>query len=211
MKTINLIIATVIVMLFLSNVNAQSFTYQIDSKESEIMWKGTKVTGEHFGTIGLKSGELRAENGALQGGEFSVDMNSITCLDLTSRSMASKLEGHLKSDDFFNAEKYPYANLKIKSVEAKGNDLYVAKADLTIRGITEPIEFDFESRFNNSKIMAIATINVDRSKHNVKYNSGSFFENLGDNLIDDIFEIKVKLIGSASSLDATESIDKKKE
>lgn len=49
-------------------------------------------------------------------------------------------DNHLKSDDFFNAEKYP--DLKFKGTLVKENGKYVLKGDLTIRDVTKPVAFD---------------------------------------------------------------------
>src|SRR5207253_6872052 len=53
-------------------------------------------------------------------------------------------DGHLKSDDFFNAEQYPKMTFKSTSIERTGGDEYRLKGDLTIRDITKPIELKVE-------------------------------------------------------------------
>jgi len=70
---------------------------------------------------------------------------------------------------------------------AKGK--YKVQADLTIKGKTESISFDA----NVEKNMATAEITIDRTKFDVKYGSGSFFDDLGDNMIYDDFVLNVNL------------------
>lgn len=102
-------------------------------------------------------------------------MTSLESTDL-SGNMKGKLDGHLKSDDFFGVENHPEATLMLTSVKATGKNAYNAKGKLTIKGKTNPVEFTIA--IYGSK--ANATVKVDRSKYDVRYGSGSFFDNLGD-------------------------------
>ena len=161
---------------------------QIDIKESSIIWKGKKVVGSsHNGTIDLKEGFFEYEDDAMIGGHFIVDMTSITANDMEEKYKL-KLEGHLKSDDFFGVENYPTATLKITKV-SKSSDKYEITGDLAIKGITDSITFDLYMNNNTST----AHIEIDRSKFNVRYGSGSFFDNLGDKTISDIIELDITL------------------
>lgn len=161
---------------------------QIDIKESTITWKGEKVIGKsHIGTIDLKEGYFEFENEALVGGHFVIDMTSISNTDVEGEYKA-KLEGHLKSDDFFGVEKYPTASFKINKA-SKQNDRYEITGDLTIKGITNSISFDLFMNGNTST----AHIEFDRSKFDVRYGSGSFFDDLGDKTISDTIELEVTL------------------
>ena len=164
---------------------------KIDVKSSSIAWTGKKVLGSHNGTIKLKSGHLNMDGDKLTGGEFVVDMTTINVTDLSGESKG-KLEGHLKSDDFFGIENNPTAKLVItKATKNTGanEEGYSIDGDLTIKGTTNPIKFNMVIIDNT----ASSTLKVDRTKYGVRYGSGSFFDNLGDNTIDDIFELDVTL------------------
>lgn len=164
--------------------------YRIDTKASSINWTGSKITGKsHFGTVNLLEGGLQVVNGKVSGGKFTIDMTSITVIDLEGE-MAKKLEGHLKGEDFFGVEKFKTANLTIKSVN--GNDV---KADLTIKGITHEVDFPVSLSMEEGVLVAKADIAVDRSKYDVRYGSDSFFDNLGDKAIDNIIKFSVTLKG----------------
>lgn len=104
--------------------------------------------------------------------------------------MKGKLDGHLKSDDFFGVENHPEATLMLTSVKATGKNAYNAKGKLTIKGKTNPVEFTIA--IYGSK--ANATVKVDKSKYDVRYGSGSFFDNLGDKTIYDEFDLVVDLV-----------------
>ena len=161
---------------------------EINLDESTITWKGYKVTGSHEGTIKFNSGILTFNDGTLVDGAFSMDMNSIKCTDLQGDS-ARNLEGHLKSKDFFETENHPNAILQFKEVTMNGENNYRVKGDLTIKGITKSIDFDFAVDGNK----ATAALKIDRSKFDVKYKSPSFFEGLKDKVIYDDFDITVNL------------------
>jgi len=132
---------------------------------------------------------LQMDHGKLKGGSFIIDMSTITVTDLKAGQGKEKLEGHLNSDDFFGVETNPEAILKITQIMGLGKGKYKVQADLTIKGKTESISFDA----NVEKNMATAEITIDRTKFDVKYGSGSFFDDLGDNMIYDDFVLNVNL------------------
>lgn len=189
-KIINYIVFT-IAFLFSSFAIATNLSYdkEVNVKLSNVFWKGEKVTGSHEGNISLKSGVLKFDDNKLAGGNIVINMNTIDCTDL-SGEYKSKLEGHLKSNDFFGVEEYPEAILQITKVRSKGKSKYECTADLTIKGVTKEIKFEVEL----GKGDATTNIVIDRTKFNVKYGSGSFFKGLGDKMIYDEFEISVDLV-----------------
>ncbi|HMB63087.1 MAG TPA: YceI family protein, partial [Eudoraea sp.] len=128
------------------------------------------------------------EEGKLAGGEFIVDMTTLINSDLEGE-YKGKLEGHLKSDDFFAVTSHPTSKLVFTAVAATGKNSYEVTGNLTIKGITKPITFDVS--IYGSK--ATATLKVDRAQYDVRYGSGSFFENLGDKTIYDEFDLVVDL------------------
>lgn len=181
------VFAIAIFALSFTSVNGQNKAIKID--QSKVIWKGYKVTGSHDGTITLKSGTVDFKDGKLVGGEFVMDMTSIIVTDLEG-NYKTKLENHLKDDDFFGVEANPTAKLIFKSVKAAGKNLYKVTGDLTIKGITNAISFDFS--VNGDK--ANAALKIDRAKFNVKYGSTSFFDNLQDKAIYDEFDLTAELV-----------------
>jgi len=120
-------------------------------------------------------------------------MTTIKVTDLQGE-YAGKLEGHLKSEDFFGVTTYPNATLIILNAQHKGNNEYNVKANLTIRGITQEIQFPATVKAEGKKYKAEADVTIDRSLFNVKYGSGKFYEDLGDKTIYDDFQLKVSLV-----------------
>lgn len=186
MKNLKTIAIAILATISLT-VSAQTKT--VDASKSTINWVGKKVTGSHEGTIGIKNGTLVFKKNKLTGGTFVVDMNALTVTDLASGKGKENLEGHLKADDFFGTTKFPTSTLVFKKVASKANGIYTVTGDLTIKGITKPIIFDLAT----TATTAATTLKVDRTKYDIKYNSGNFFQNLGDKVINDDFELKVAL------------------
>ncbi|XLS28268.1 YceI family protein [Flavobacteriaceae bacterium M23B6Z8] len=161
---------------------------EVKTAESKVTWKGYKVTGSHEGVVDLKSGYLTFEGDQLTGGEFVVDMTSLSSTDLEGE-YKGKLDGHLKSDDFFGVKNHPTSKLVITNVKPTGKNSYEVTGDLTIKEKTNPITFDLS--VYGSK--ATGALKIDRSKYDVRYGSGSFFDNLGDKTIYDEFDLVVDL------------------
>lgn len=166
----------------------------VDTEKSVITWKGYKVTGEHAGTLKVKSGDLKFKEGKLTGGNFVIDMSSLAVTDLKGGG-AKKLAGHLKSPDFFGTEKYPTAKFEITKVVSRGKKgEYKIIGNVTIKETTKEIKFNAFVTETNGVKTATADITLDRSEFDVRYGSGSFFDNLGDKTIYDEFDLSVSLV-----------------
>jgi polyisoprenoid-binding protein YceI len=170
-------------------------TYKIDSQKSKITWFGKKVTGSHNGTVNLAEGNLTTNGKKITGGTFTIDMTSLKDADANGR-----LENHLKSDDFFSTEKFPTATLVTSKIESTGGDQYAVKGILTIKGIANEIEFPATIKVSKGQVSAQAKIIVDRTKFDIRYRSGNFFQNLGDKVIEDNFELNVDLVGTPGAI-----------
>ena len=162
----------------------------IDPAKSMIMWEGKKIASKHEGTINFSSGTLVFKKDKLKGGEMVVDMTSINTTDLTGGKKES-LDKHLKNDDFFGVDKHPTAKLVFTKIKSLKNNVYKVNADLTIKGITKPV--DFTITLDGDKT-AVASLEVNRTLYDIKYGSGSFFDNLGDKAINDVFTLSIKLV-----------------
>lgn len=177
-----------IAILAMSTVAFTSISEKsVDVKQSKVTWKGYKVTGQHEGTIDLKEGKLIFEGNKLKGGHFVIDMTSLGSTDLEGE-WKGKLDGHLKSDDFFGVEKHPTASFTITKVENNGEQ-YKVTGDLTIKNITNTITFNMTVQDDT----ATAALKIDRSKYDVRYGSPSFFNDLQDKAIYDEFDLNVNL------------------
>jgi polyisoprenoid-binding protein YceI len=166
--------------------------FEIISAQSNIDWIGKKVTGAHNGTIHVKEGELVLNDGKLSGGKIIIDTASIKILDVTDPATNAQFAGHLASDDFFSTEKHPDAILEITSVSGKH-----VEGDLTIKGITNPVGFDVVVNVSGDILVATGKLAIDRTKYEMKFRSGNFFKDLGDNLIYNEFELNISITAKA--------------
>ena len=181
------ILSVLLSVIFLYSMNAQ-VKLTADNEKTTLNWLGEKVTGEHTGTVMLKSGWLTMENNMITGGEFEIDMSSIKDADNNAR-----LEGHLKSDDFFGVEKYPDSRLVITGSTLQPDGKIAVKGELTIKGITNPVVFTTTPEKKGEETVYNTVITVDRTLYDVRYGSGKFFANLGDKVIYDEFTLTVTL------------------
>jgi polyisoprenoid-binding protein YceI len=170
--------------------------YKVDPSESQFKWTAKKVTGQHFGTIDLKQGSLTASGNVISVGSFEIDMKTIVDKDLENESWNSKLVEHLKSEDFFSVEKFPVSSITLTKVE-KGEGLnFHFSGDLSIKGATHPVSFDATVEINNVRLVATGNLSIDRTLYDIKYGSGKFFSNLGNNLVDDFFTLDFKIVAN---------------
>jgi polyisoprenoid-binding protein YceI len=175
-------------------LSLSSGDYVMDNDNSSIKWTGRELsTKSHYGSLQMKNGSLTVNTDGTVNGIIKIDMTTIDCEDLQGRSKAS-LERHLRSDDFFSVESHPIATLTFKSEGGVGAGNKLAfNGDLEIKGISHPISFESEVKNVDPKVSALVNMTFDRSKYNVRFRSGTFFQNLGDKLIYDDIEISVDI------------------
>lgn len=164
-------------------------TLNVDLAASKMMWEGSKVSGKHNGTINLKSGSLQVKGNELVGGSFVIDMNSIAVTDLKDKGKAD-LEGHLKTGDFFETEKFPEGKFEITGVKAQAGEgtTHVVSGNLTLKDKSLGIEIPANVKVENGVVTASAPqFTVDRTKFGITYTG------MKDNLINNMMGIKLEL------------------
>ena len=186
--------AFLVVILTGLSVMLKAADYDIDKTASKVKWEAKKVTGKHSGTISFVSGFVSANKNQITGGNFVIDMKTIVDVDLTDPGYNKKLIGHLSSDDFFSVEKFPESKMEIKKVVLVSGEEYKFLADLTIKGITNPVEFNAKIQLIGDKVNATGVITVNRTLYGIKYGSGSFFQGLGDKVIYDDFTLAFEVV-----------------
>lgn len=172
-----------------ANVIAVGTALQVDTAASKLMWKGTKVTGFHEGTVAIKSGTITIDNNTITAGDFQLDMNTISSTDLDGE-YKQKLDGHLKADDFFSVATNPEASFSITGVKtgATPNDVIIS-GNLTIKGTTKNITFDAKiDEVSQASIKVSADFNILREDWGVSY------EGKKDDLISKEINFRVTLV-----------------
>lgn len=165
--------------------------YDVDASQSSLVWKGTKVTGAHEGTVAIKSGALLVDNEALTGGNFVLDLTTISSTDLEGE-YKDKLDGHLKNEDFFNVEAHPEASFQITEVRegASANNVVIA-GNLTIKGISKNITFDADvAELTETTVKVKADFNIAREDWGLNYSGQQ------DDLISKEINFKVNLVAN---------------
>jgi YceI-like domain len=162
------------------------------TSDSKVQWTGTKVVGYHQGLVKIKSGFVQLKGQKLTGGEFVIDMSSLTCTDIPEDDLIpkQKLENHLKAKDFFDVVKFPTATFKITEVRIHPDNAakYLVLGDLTIKGITKRWKVEVEPSTQTDKLfIAQAEIRFDRQQFGVAY------KGLKDELVHDLVKLNVIL------------------
>ncbi len=172
----------------------------VDAAKSSVQWTGSKVVGgAHTGKVKVKSGGVTLDAGKVKGGEVIVDMTSIVNEDLTDATWNKKLVDHLRSPDFFDVTKHETAKLTIDGIESQKGNEYKLKGTLTIKGISKPVTFTAVEREEKGGKAVKAELAFDRTDFGVKYNSGKFFQGLGDKVINDEVKLTVDVVLSAAA------------
>lgn len=166
--------------------------YRLDLSASTFGWHAEKVIGAHDGFININRGEFSVKDGKIESGRFSIDMNSITNTDLTG-SFNEMLVNDLKSSNFFDSEKFPISTFEITKTEQSTDGSTKITGNLTIKDIKREIEFNTQITFTENTATATAEFQIDRTLWDIRYRSGSFFENIGDKAVDDLFTVKLNL------------------
>jgi len=165
--------------------------YTVDAAQSQVFWTGTKVSGKHEGTVTIKSGSISVDNGAITGGNFVLDMNTINSTDLEGE-YKDKLDGHLKADDFFGVATFPEASFEITEVKAGATATdAVISGNLTIKGISKNISFDAKvDEVSDTVVKSSADFNILREDWGVTY------EGKKDDLISKEINFKVTIVAT---------------
>ncbi len=178
------------------NEEKDAALYEVDLEKSRIHWVGKKAVGsDQSGSIALKSGEVRAEDGEIKKGMFVVDMTSIV-----DDKKSTQLEEHLKNDDFFSVATFPTATFELTdfySTDVRAiapPTRYMAKGALTIKGKTQEISFPVEFTKNGEELRGVAEVVIDRTKWGIVYGSGSYMKNLGDKMIKDEIAFTITVV-----------------
>ena len=169
--------------------------YDVEISTSKLICTGKEVsTKQHNGTLNIKNGQIIISDKGLISGDIEIDMSSINTTDIKGRGK-DRLDGHLKSPDFFDVKKHPVAFLKFQGNEKNFSDGKLKfDGELTIKNISHPISFFSTIENVNGKLSARAEVTFDRSLYNVRFGSGKFFDNLGDRLIYDEISIDVFIV-----------------
>lgn len=192
-----------LVVLFSYQSLAFAETYSVDVAKSSVAWKGSKIGDDHSGVISISSGSLSFTDGKLVSGEFVIDMNSIKNTDITDPEQSAKLEGHLKSADFFEVSAHPTSKFVFNEVKDIGNGQYSLTGDMTIRGKTNKETFVTKINQADNKMVAVSDLDIDRTKYGIMYKAATdtdewffvkWFKGGADKVINNNLDITLNIV-----------------
>jgi polyisoprenoid-binding protein YceI len=175
-------------------------TYRVDLERSVILWSGRNANKKHVGTLKLSNGQVTVQDQRIEG-SFEIDMTSIKNMDLEGDPLQPVLISHLMSDDFFFVKLFPRASFSIRSAgltesPTLGLPNFMVEGDLELRGVRARLAFPVTlARQADGSFSAEAHFDIDRTRWNVLYGSGRFFEHLGMHLVYDPISIEIRLVG----------------
>ena len=144
--------------------------WTLDKAHSNVKFSVTHlVVSETEGTFKIFDGSMENSKPDYSDAKisFNVDVNSINTDN-------EKRDAHLKSDDFFNAEKYPAMKFESTSFTPDGDNKYKLTGNLTIRDITKPVTFDVTyggivNAMGGTRVGFKAKTTIDRFDYNLKW------------------------------------------
>ncbi|NIJ52486.1 YceI family protein [Dyadobacter arcticus] len=164
-------------------------TLKVNLATSKIDWKGTKMfgAGKHEGEVPLLNGYVIVKKNTLIGGRFTIDMKNLTVTDIpkTDPIPIRNLNTHLKSKDFFDVQTFPTASLILDKIKQSGKDSLDISAHLTMRGVTQSIQF----KVSKNATRYTAHFIIDRFRWNVGY-TGSWADRT---LVDKDIDLKITI------------------
>lgn len=174
--------------------------YAVNTQASMIKWTGSKKVGDsHTGTLVLSNGTVAVDKGTITGGQFTINLSSLTNTDMAGSDGAGKLEGHLKSPDFFDVAKFPNATFSITKVtKVMNNDAmtHTVSGDLTLMGVSKNISMPATVKVENDRVIAsVSNYALNRTDWGMKYGSG-LLGLAADKIINDDVMISMSLVAA---------------
>jgi polyisoprenoid-binding protein YceI len=179
---------------FVTSIPLESGEYVIDTKESVLTWKCSMVyagKGGHHGYVYISKGGLMIEKNQLVGGSVEVDMNTI---EDERHNSDNNLINHLKDPDFFDVKKFPSSTFSITKVSSIDKENIEVSGNLTIKGVTHEVTFPAKVEVKGKTLNANGKLTIDRTKWDVRYRSGKFFDDLADRAISDDVEFEMNIV-----------------
>ena len=179
-------------------ISGEFISYTTDIQNSHIEWIGARPASQHNGTVGLKEGTLKIQNGEITGGGFLIDLENIVVLDITDPGRNTRLREHLESDDFFDVPNHPTALFEITGVRTLENPdsekTHHITGNLTMRGVTRSVTFNANIGVTDEKVSAVSEqFVIDRTEWGVNFQSRTVYANLVDRFILDEIALVIHL------------------
>lgn len=182
-------------------------TYRVVAEESTVNWAGKKPLIEGYvntGSIAVSEGVINVEEGEATG-TFTIDMNTLSVSSTpTKPGRENALEDHLKGERWFDVGAYPTATFTITNVSPReGSEetyTYDVTGDLTMKGETHEVTFPAQIYTDvEGQVRAEASFEIDRTLWGITASSDSFFDDLADNVVDDMVALSFSLVATTEA------------
>lgn len=186
-----------------ANTNSALTNFMLN--KGTLNWTGSKLVGtsSHVGTISVALGDLKAKEDKIIGGQFTIDMSTIICTDLAEDQGKEKLEGHLKSPDFFDIAAHPVATFVIMGatpVTGQADVTHNITGNLTLKGVTKSITIPANVAIVDNKLTAVTpSFVIDRTQWGIQYGSGSIAGLAKDKVIKNEIGLVLSLEATANA------------
>lgn len=168
----------------------------VDIRKSEVGWSAKSVSDTHYGKVQLSKAKLEFQNDVLVGGEFVVDMSSITVDDVKDPEHNRDFIQHITTEDFFETNRFPTASFAITDVAPAADNRYRVHGNMTIKGVTKPVQFDATVTRTSDSNVASAIIELNRTEFGIDYGSQGKRGSEKDWFIYDTFTLNVNIVSA---------------
>lgn len=176
--------------------------YTVSSEDSTVEWQAEKTLVSGYadaGFIPVEGGTVTVEGQAITAADVTLDAANITATETSNTKFGvDRLTKHLRSEDFLEVGTYPTATFSATNV-TESEAGYVVTGDLTIKGQTNEITFPATVGMADGEFVLDGSTVIDRTRWGIRYGSGSFFDDLGDNVISDEVEISFHIVGQMNN------------
>jgi polyisoprenoid-binding protein YceI len=153
-------------------------TLVVDPRASSIHWKGSGLGGRAVreGTIGMGKGMFVIRHQQLTSGVFTMDMR--------------QLDATLRGAEFFDVARNPGARFTSTGMKRVGENRWEVAGDLTMRGVTRPLTFEADVRWEElGHMVATSTFTIDRREWGI----GTRGAGVADDVVDPGIQLSVML------------------
>ena len=160
---------------------------KLSPENTKVAFVGSKMIGSHEGAFLAFSGTVDYKSGDPLTAAINVG------IDLASvKTDSEKLDGHLKSPDFFDVEKFPKATFVSTGVAAGGADgaTHTVNGEFTLHGVQKAIAVPAKIEVSEKKVSVSSEFTINRKDYGIVY------PGMPDNLIKDDVVIKLSVDGA---------------
>lgn len=185
------------------------YSVKADSLQTSVVWFGSNIAGKsHTGSVNIDTISIKFNGCDIDEVFVKVDMNTISSseVEVLGVDMSDKLISHLKNEDFFNVERFPYAKATIyefnEVIPDSTDEIWVKNIDILPRKYECFTRIHIMDIVKDTVIVAYSDddgdyfwcpLSLDRTEYSIQYGSNKFYQKLGDNAINDEILVTISI------------------